>query len=92
MRLHGLIYWVALFLICGGGGLTAFAVLSITEYVGKIRRRRRRRQRLRFEQYQAEQAIRSIRREAIRAMLAAERGYDPASGEVIEGTAVEVKR
>ncbi len=94
MSLHGSIYWVALFLVCGGAGLMAFAVVSIAEYVGKIRRRARRRTRLRLEQYRAEQAIRCIRREAICDLLEAERVHRYARNDpdIIESTAVEVRR
>jgi hypothetical protein len=94
MSLHGLTYWVALFLLCGGAGLTACAVLAIAEYVGKIRRRARRRIRLRLEQYRAEQAIRNIRREAICDLLEAERAHRYAYNDpgIIESTAIEVRR
>jgi hypothetical protein len=94
MTLHGLIYWVALFLVCGGAGLMAFAVVSIAEYVAKIRRRARRRTRLRLEQYRAEQAIRSIRREAIYDLLKAEHAqrYARNHPDIIESTAVELRR
>lgn len=92
MTLWGLIQWVAFFLLCGGG-LMVVVVLSVAERVDKIRRARRR-TRLGLERYRAEQAIRSIRRQAICDLLEAERAHrcayhDP---EVIESTAVEVGR
>lgn len=43
------------------------------------------------ERFQAINRLRDIRRQAIRDLFDAERGYSPASGEVIEGTAVEVR-
>jgi hypothetical protein len=80
-------------LVGGGAGLVAFIALSVAEFIGDRRDRARRRNAMRVEQYRAEQSIRSIRREAIREMLEAEcdqrYAYDP---NVIEGTAVEVRR
>ena len=57
-------------------------------------RQRRRRTRLTYERYAAEQAIRSIRRRAVQELLTAEREHRElgGSGEIIEGTAVEVRR
>ena len=93
MTLHSLIYWVALFLVCGGGGLAVVAVIWLAESVETIRSRRRRCRSLRVERYRAEQAIRGIKRQAIRDLLVAERVQrtvcdDP---DVIESTAVEVR-
>jgi hypothetical protein len=45
-----------------------------------------------FERFQAINRVRDIRHQAIRDLFDAERGYGLASSEVIEGTAVEVKR
>jgi hypothetical protein len=94
IRLSGFLHYAALFLLYGGGGVAAFVVLSVAELVGKLRRRLHRDRRLRLERYRTEQAIRSLRREAIRDMLEAERThlYGHHDPEVIDGTAVEVER
>lgn len=81
----------------GGSGLVAGAVIWlfwITGWVERVWRRSRRRSRLDYERYQAEQAIRSIKRRAVHELLATEREYRDrnGSGEIIEGTAVEVRR
>jgi hypothetical protein len=94
MTLHSLIHWVALFLVCGGGGLAVVAVIWVAKSVETVRSRRRQRRSLWVERYRAEQAIRGIRRQAIRDLLVAERAqrvacHDP---DVIESTAVEVRR
>ena len=93
MTLHGLFYWVALFFVCGGGGLALYVVVDIAELL-ETRRRRRRGRRLQLERYQAEQTIRCIRREAMCELLETEREYRDAASDlaVIEGTAVEVRR
>jgi hypothetical protein len=83
--LHTAIYWIALFILCGGCGIGWVASQGMVDFVRKVRSRRRLRRSLWIEQYDAEQAIRRIRREAICDMLDAEPG-----GDVIEGTAVEV--
>jgi hypothetical protein len=53
----------------------------------------RERSRLAYERYAAEQFIREARRQGIREMLTAERTYRDrfGDGDVIEGTAIEVK-
>ncbi len=93
MTLHSLIYWVALFLVCGGGGLAVVAVIWVAKSVETIKSRRRQRNNLWVARYRAEQTIRGIRRQAIRDLLIAERAqrvacHDP---DVIESTAVEVR-
>ncbi len=74
-------------IVCAGVGL-----LYVAAWIEEAWRRRRRTSRWPYTQYQAEQVIRSIRREAIRDMLEAEReeryAYDP---DIIEGTAVVVE-
>jgi hypothetical protein len=81
----------------GVSGLVAGAVIWlfwIAGWVERVWRRPRRRSRLDYERYQAEQAIRSIKRRAVHELLTAEREYRDRSGngEIIEGTAVEVRR
>jgi hypothetical protein len=75
-------------IVCAGVGL-----LYVAAWIEEAWRRRRHNSRWPYDQYQNEQIIRSIRREAIRDMLEAERdqryAYD---SDVIEGTAVEVRR
>jgi hypothetical protein len=65
----------------------------VSDFVKKIRRSRRE-SRLFYQQHRAEQDIRNIRRNAAQEMLRAEREYRHAygDGEIIEGTAVEVRR
>lgn len=93
MTLHTLTHAFAPLLIGVGGGLLAFVALSVAEFIGKLRDRIRRRRGLLLEQYRAEQAIRNIRREAIHAMLETARPHRNAyDDDVIEGTAVEVRR
>jgi hypothetical protein len=92
MSLSGFLHYVALFLVCGGGGLAAFFVLWVAELLGKLRRRLRRNKRLRLEQYRAEQALHNIRRDAIHDMLETARTYRDTYDGIIEGTAVEVER
>ncbi len=93
MTLHGLIHWVALFLVCGGGGLAVVAVIWVAESIEMIRSRRRRCRSLRVERYRAEQALRDIRRQAIRDLLITERVQRVACDDpdVTESTAVEVR-
>lgn len=64
----------------------------VSDFVKKIRRSRRE-SRLFYQQYRAEQDIHNIKRNAVQEMLRAEREYRDTrdSGEVIEGTAVEVR-
>lgn len=45
-----------------------------------------------YERYMADQAIHELKRRGIHDLLAAERGYRDIDGDVIEGTAVEVRR
>jgi hypothetical protein len=99
MTLGDLIEGVAELLVGLGAGLVVFGLLfllvvSVVELVGNARRRVCHGRRLRLEQYRAEQALHSIRREAIRDMLEAERGHRYAHNDpdIIEGTAVEVRR
>lgn len=93
MTLHDLPHWVALFVVCGGGGLTMIACIWVAEAIETRRVRLRRRRTLQLEQYRAEQAIHIIRRQAIHDMLEAERTHPNSyDGDVIEGTAVEVRR
>jgi hypothetical protein len=88
-------------LLCGFGvaamiiGLIGVGV-GIVEVEGRIEERRRRRQRqtkVALTRYAATRSIRDIKRQAIRDLLEAERDYYQAChGDVIEGTAVEVRR
>jgi hypothetical protein len=91
---------VLFWLLCGcagvaAGGLVICAAIGLIALAEGVRDRLRSQARLDYERYSAEQSIRSIRREAIRDMLDAERdqryAYDP---DIIEGSAVvvEVKR
>jgi hypothetical protein len=90
--LHTVIYWIARLLVCGVGFVAWIVSQQTADVVRKVRSRRRHHRNLWIEQYHAEQAIRSIRREAIRDMLEAEciqrRAYD--DPDIIEGTAVVV--
>lgn len=85
-----------LFGVCGViavAGFVLWAVIGLIAAAEWVRDRLPRRVRLDYERYCAEQSIRSIRRQAIHDMLEAEHAhryaYDP---DIIEGTAVEVKR
>ncbi len=93
MTLHSLIYWVALFLVCGGGGLAVVAVIWVAKSAETIRSRRRQHKNLWVARYRAEQALHGIRRQAIRDLLVAERAQHVAchDHDVIESTAVEVR-
>lgn len=93
MTLHSLIHWVALFLVCGGGGLAVVAVIWVAKSVETIRSRRRKHKNLWVTRYRAEQTIRDIRRQAIRDLLVAEQAQRVAchNPDVIESTAVEVR-
>ena len=70
------------------------AIVIVVSFVTGVWRRQRRDSRLDYERYQAEEAIRGIKRRAVHDLLAAERDYRDlgGSGEIIEGTAVEVRR
>jgi hypothetical protein len=90
MVLLHVLFW----LLCGCAGVAAgvlvtCAVFGLIALAEGVRDRLRNQARLDYERYSAEQSIRSIRREAIRDMLEAERdqryAYD---SDVIEGTAV----
>jgi hypothetical protein len=67
----------------------------IGDFIKNLRRKRVKRQRvnLYYERYAATQAIRALKRNAIREMLEAEREYRSTGGdgEIIESTAVEVE-
>lgn len=87
----GLLAAGVIFLVAGGALFVA--IVSIEELAGKLRRRMSRSRNLRLEQYRAEQTIHGIRRQAIHDMLDAartHRSFD--DGDVIEGTAVEVRQ
>lgn len=74
------------------GGVLFVAIVSLEGLAGELRRRVSRGRSLRLEQYRAEQAIHGIRRQAIHDMLEAERTHrNIHDGDVIEGTAVEVR-
>jgi hypothetical protein len=88
-------------LLCGFGALTLIigligVGLGIVEIDARIEERRRRRDRrmpVAYVRTAAVRSVREIRRQAIRDLLDAERGYRQAGyGDVIEGTAVEVER
>lgn len=82
----GAVYGVT-FLVVG-------VIVGVVSVVSATWRRLRRNSRLDYERYQAEEAIRAIKRRAVHEMLTAERQYRDlgGSGEVIEGTAVEVRQ
>ena len=80
---------------CGGAALAGFGIwagVGLIALAESVCDRLRNQSRLDYERYHAEQAIRSIRRAAIRDMLEAERdqryAYD---SDVIDGTAVVVE-
>jgi hypothetical protein len=90
---------LALEVLLGAGVSVALALAAAWTAIGLavlaewVRRHLSRKRRAVYEQYAAEQAIRAIKRRAILDLLAAERGYRARStGDVIEGTAVEVER
>jgi len=66
----------------------------ITGWVERVWQHLRRGSRVDYQRYQAEQAIRSIRRRAIQELLTAEREHRDlvGMGEIVESTAVEVRR
>jgi hypothetical protein len=81
----------------GVSGLVAGAVIWlfwIAGWIERVWRHLRRRSRLEHERYRAEQAIRGIKRQAVHELLTAEREHRDRSGngEIIEGTAIEVRR
>lgn len=81
---------------CGGVlvaiGLLAAILVCLDELPGKLRQRVCGGRRLRLERYRAEQALHSLRREAIHDMLETARTHRYAyNDDVIEGTAVEVR-
>jgi hypothetical protein len=83
--------------ICAVYGVSILVTGTIVVAAGfviGVWRRQRRSSRLDYERHEAEQTIRSIKRRAIQEMLAAEREHRDlgGSGEIIEGTAVEVMR
>jgi hypothetical protein len=92
MTLHDVIEGFAPLLVGCGAGLAAFAFLCVAELIGKIRCRVLRGQRLRLEQYRAEQALHSIRRQAVHNMLETARTHPGTYDDVVEGTAIEVER
>jgi hypothetical protein len=82
--------------ICAVYGVTFLVVgviVGVASVVGATWRRLRRNSRLDYQRYQAEEAIRAIKRRAVHEMLTAERQYRDLGGsdEIIEGTAVEVR-
>ena len=81
----GAVYGVT-FLVVG-------VIVVVVSVVSATWRRLRRNSRLDYERYQAEEAIRAIKRRAVHEMLTAERECRDlgGSGDVIEGTAVEVR-
>jgi hypothetical protein len=81
----------------GVSGLVAGAMIWLFWIAGRVERvwrYLRRGSRLDDERYRAEEAIRSIKRRAVHELLTVEREYrdHSGSGEIIEGTAVEVRR
>jgi hypothetical protein len=72
----------------------AGALFDAYEAIRARCRQRRQRGRLIYERYAAEQALRNIKRRAIYELLTAEREHRDldGSGDIIEGTAVEVRR
>jgi hypothetical protein len=78
--------WAVSFLVVG-------SLLAVGSCVKRVWQSWRRRVRFGYEIYAAEQTIHGIRRRAIHDLLTAEREYhDVGGGDVIEGTAVEVRR
>ena len=82
--------------VCGVvvvAGFLLWAVIGLVAAAEWVRDRLPIRARLDYERFHAEQSIRSIKRRAVHEMLEAERAvryaYDP---DIIEGTAVEVRR
>jgi hypothetical protein len=83
--------------ICSGASLALFlawSVIGVAVLVEWVCRRLFKRTHLDYQHYAAEQAIRDIKRRAIQELLAAERHYHKSGsdGDVIEGTAVEVRQ
>lgn len=70
-----------------------WAVVHGAVLVASLRRRLSAKARAQYDIYAAEQAIRAIKRRAIHDLLTAEYHYgERDTGDVIEGTAVEVER
>jgi hypothetical protein len=98
MARHDVIEVVVGVVAGGAGVLVVFgflfvAFVSVAELAGKVRERMFGGRDLQLEQYRAEQDLHSIRREAIHEMLEAARTHRNAyDDDVIEGTAVEVRR
>jgi hypothetical protein len=83
--------------VCAGASLFISAgllLVGVVELAERVGRRVRPRTRSIHERYQAEQAIRNLKRNAVHQMLEVERAYRQAESDsdVIEGTAVEVRR
>jgi len=74
--------------------VVAGALFDTYEAIRARRRQRRQRTSLTYERYAAEQAIRELKRRAVHELLTAEREHRDlgSRGEIIEGTAVEVRQ
>jgi hypothetical protein len=96
MTLHDVIEVVVGLLVGGAGflvaaGLLVAVLVCVDELPGKLRQWVSGGRSLRLEQYRAEQALHSIRREAVHDMLETARTHRNAYDDVIEGTAVEIR-
>jgi hypothetical protein len=89
--LHDLILVLAIFGLVAGAAIILFWIAGSVE---RVWRQMRRPSRLEYEQYRAEDAIRAIKRRAVHEMLTAAREHPDfsSSGDIIESTAVEVRR
>ncbi len=89
--LHDLILGLAIFGLVAGAAIILFWIAVNVE---RVWRQVRRPSRVEYEQYRAEDAIRAIKRRAVHEMLTAAREHRDfsGSGEIIESTAVEVRR
>jgi hypothetical protein len=89
--MHGLLVALSILDLVAGAVIWLYWITGRVEHVW---RHLRRGSRLDYQRYQAEQALRSIKRRAIHELLTAEREHRDlgGSGEIIEGTAVEVRQ
>jgi len=80
--------------VVAAAGFVLWAVIGLVAAAEWVRDHLPIRARLDYERFHAEQSIRSIRRQAIHDMLEAERAarYAYDDPDIIEGTAVEVRR
>jgi hypothetical protein len=85
-----IVFYISVIVVVGAPPLAL-----IGDFIKNLRRKRAKRQmvNLYYERYAATEAIRALKRSAIREMLEAEREYRyiGGNGEVIESTAVEIK-